>query len=129
VGRLGYIGVNLLLIGYIWKSVRVNVTCRSRVQRNDPILIEEESAYGVLSEELVDGQRDEKLWLKATVDAAKLGRSSDVLYAEYRLGQIAEIEKEKEKEIKRQAEKKASRRALWIIFWIVVVIVLVIISR
>ena len=129
VGRLGYIGVNLLLLGYIWKSVRINVTCRSRVQRNDPLLIEEESAYGVLSEELVDGKRDEKLWLKATVDAEKLGRSPDVLYAEYRLGQIAEIEKEKDKEIKRQAEKKASRRALWIIFWIVVIIVLVIISR
>ena len=91
VGRLGYIGVNLLLLGYIWKSVRINVTCRSRVQRNDPLLIEEESAYGVLSEELVDGERDEKLWLKATVDAEKLGRSPDVLYAEYRLGQIFSI--------------------------------------
>lgn len=123
-GRLLYGGVHLLWLGYIWKSARINVTCRNRVRRNDQFVKEEKEAYGVLSEELAEGGRDEKLWLKATVDADKSGRSPGALYAEYRLGQITA----EEKEAKKQANKRANSRALWITFMALVAIVVVMFS-
>ena len=48
-----------------------------------------------VSSELDEGIRDDALWLQATIDADKTGRSTDTIYAEYRLKKVRKEEREK----------------------------------
>ena len=43
IGRILNISLSIFWLIYIWQSRRINVTCRSLVRSNDPILSEEDS--------------------------------------------------------------------------------------
>ena len=59
-----------------------------------PVIAYELNDLKKVSSELDEGIRDDALWLQATIDADKTGRSTDTIYAEYRLKRVKKEERE-----------------------------------
>ena len=76
-----------LLMAVVWSIWFYN---RKRI----PVIAYELNDLKKVSSELDEGIRDDALWLQATIDADKTGRSTDTIYAEYRLKRIKKEERE-----------------------------------
>ena len=77
-----------LLMAVVWSIWFCN---RKRI----PVIAYELDDLKKVSSELDEGIRDDALWLQATIDADKTGRSTDTIYAEYRLKKVRKEEREK----------------------------------
>ena len=77
-----------LLMTVVWSIWFYN---RKRI----PVIAYELNDLKKVSSELDEGIRDDALWLQATIDADKTGRSTDTMYAEYRLKMVKKEEREK----------------------------------
>ena len=77
-----------LLMAVVWSIWFYN---RKRI----PVIAYELDDLKKVSSELDEGIRDDALWLQATIDADKTGRSTDTIYAEYRLKRVKKEEREK----------------------------------
>ena len=77
-----------LLMAVVWSIWFYN---RKRI----PVIAYELNDLKKVSSELDEGIRDDALWLQATIDADKTGRSTDTMYAEYRLKMVKKEEREK----------------------------------
>ena len=77
-----------LLMAVVWSIWFYN---RKRI----PVIAYELNDLKKVSSELDEGIRDDALWLQATIDADKTGRSTDTIYAEYRLKRVKKEEREK----------------------------------
>ena len=76
-----------VLMAVVWSIWFYN---RKRI----PLIAYELNDLKKVSSELDEGIRDDALWLQATIDADKTGRSTDAVYAEYRLKRIKKEERE-----------------------------------
>jgi hypothetical protein len=76
-----------LLMTVVWSIWFYN---RKRI----PLIAYELNDLKKVSSELDEGIRDDALWLQATIDADKTGRSTDAIYAEYRLKRVKKEERE-----------------------------------
>ena len=76
-----------VLIAVVWSIWFYN---RKRI----PVIAYELNDLKKVSSELDEGIRDDALWLQATIDADKTGRSTDTIYAEYRLKKVRKEEKD-----------------------------------